>query len=142
MKYVYIMFLLITLWGCTKPSIRHDLKNVQDIISNQSIYLGEQVSVKGYLRYGDDAKNIWVDGSTYSKLSDSNIKPSDPAWKMCLGIYKDASLWKKLRRLDKENVIITGKLVIRKSDEVIYLGRCRALGIEIESIEIDRSGTI
>jgi len=52
------------------------------------------VSVKGYLRFGDDGRNLWTSEESYTYVRKNYVPPDNPAWSRCIALY-DIDGWRK-----------------------------------------------
>jgi hypothetical protein len=97
------------------------------------------VSVKGYLRFGDDSRNLWNNEESYTYVRKSYVPPNDPAWSRCIALY-DINGWRKaLLSMNNHYVLISG--VVRRypaRDGDIAMDTCSDLGISIRSAESAR----
>jgi hypothetical protein len=97
---------------------------------------GKEVSVVGYLRFGDDTRNLWNDKEALLAVSGGNVLPNDPAWNRCITLY-DADKWRSiLLSKDEKYVKVSGivRFEAARPGEITF-GACSDLGISIRSIE-------
>jgi hypothetical protein len=81
------LFVVLTV-GCTHDALHHpEYRSVEDIVGSAAVLEGQMVSVKGYLRFGDDSRNLWSNEKFYTYVSKSYVPPNDPAWSRCIALY-------------------------------------------------------
>jgi hypothetical protein len=97
---------------------------------------GRTVSVRGYLRFGDDSRNLWSDEDSYDLANHRCLSPGDPAWNHCMTLYEIGRWRSQLLATDRTFVVITGVMHRYPSEEGdISAGACGDLGIAIRSVE-------
>jgi hypothetical protein len=127
--------ILITLSGCAHNVVPANSIGVDSVVYSATSLEGHQVSVSGYLRFGDDSRNLWSSEAAY--LSAKNGKPSARvlATGHCIALY-DIEKWRDaLLSNNGKNVLVDG--VIRRiplKEGEISLSECSDLGIAIRSI--------
>jgi hypothetical protein len=99
---------------------------------------GEVSSVRGYLRFGDDSRNLWSSKDAYDVVKTRYVPPNDPAWDHCIALYGVERWRRELLARDKSYVVITGVIHRYPSKEGdISLGSCSDLGVTISSLRSD-----
>ena len=97
------------------------------------------VSVKGYLRFGDDGRNLWTSEESYTYVRKNYVPPDNPAWSRCIALY-DIDGWRKaLLSMNNQYVLVSG-IVHRypAQDGDVAIDTCSDLGISIHSAESAR----
>jgi len=109
--------------------------SVDDVIRSATSLEGQTVVVKGYLRFGDDGKNLWASKSAYLAVSGPYVPPNDAAWSRCITLF-DIGTWRSgLLARNNEYVLIAGVLHRGPSlDDQINFDSCSDLGISIRSV--------
>ena len=108
---------------------------VDYVVANAKILEGKEVSVAGYLRFGDDSRNLWANKKAYVSVASGSAGTNGPDWSRCITIY-DLSSWRnKLLHMNKSNVVITGTVKsVPLEDGEIRTGSCSDLGVSIKAI--------
>lgn len=99
---------------------------------------GHVVSVKGYLRFGDDSRNLWSNKDAYELVESRYTPQDDPAWNHCITLYGIEDWRKELLAKDRSYVVIAGVIHRYPSKEGdVSVGSCSDLGISIRLIGSD-----
>jgi hypothetical protein len=129
-------------FACAHDRPRQQYRSVDDIVRSATILEGQTVSVKGYLRFGDDSRNLWSNKESYTYLKKDYRPPSDPAWNRCIALY-DIDGWReKLLSMNNHYVLVSG--IVRHyptRDGEITIDTCSDLGISIGSAELAPSAS-
>lgn len=129
-----LMTALVTITSCASVLYTSSV-GVDEIIKHQQKYVGREVSVRGYLLFGDDAKNLWTDKQSYARVSQGYVPPDDPAWNKCITLSNTGSYRQVLLRLSRRNVLIKGTLRVRAhSDTAITIGECSDTILSVEEV--------
>ena len=123
--------------ACAHTWNAHEFRSVDDIIRSAAILEGHSVSVRGYLRFGDESKNLWSNRDAYLAVRSRYVAPTDPKWNRCITLY-DLDGWRaKLRSSNDRYVVIAG--VLRRYPTLpgeINFDSCSDLGVSIQSVEL------
>lgn len=97
----------------------------EEIFLNQGNYVGERVSVRGYLSFGDDRKALWISRELYESVSSGDVISEEQDIGKCISIMvsKNSSYY-KLRGIDKSYVTLSGVLSSHDISSGINLGYC------------------
>jgi hypothetical protein len=107
----------------------HDTARPTDVRSALAAGDGQQIQIRGFLRYGDDARGLWQSAAAYRGFA-PNAAP------VCITLWNAGAFRERLLRRDQSIVTLIGKLHVEpplKADE-IALGRCNDVGLIIERI--------
>lgn len=121
----WLAFAAFGLTGCATHSARPSI----DVQSALAASEGQRVEVRGFLRYGDDARGLWQ-----SKASYFNFTPAaEPA---CITLWNAGSFRKQLLRRSNATVTIIGKRHVEPPLQIdqIALSRCSDTGLIIERV--------
>lgn len=138
-KYRCTLAVLVLLSGCAHAPRSEGVQTVDGVVAAEQSLLNKPVTVRGYLRFGDDSRNLWSTRGAYSTvvkdLSRGGLPADDPKWQRCVTLY-EIRQWREflLSHTDKY-VTVTG--VLRRSPAQpgeISMGACSDLGIEITSV--------
>jgi len=110
--------------------------SVDDVVHSVGAWEGQIVIVKGYLRFGDDSRNLWSNAAAYAYVSKEYREPSDPGWNRCISLFDIDDRRERLLSLNNHSVVIAGivRHYPRESQEV-RLDTCSDIGISIRSVE-------
>jgi hypothetical protein len=128
--------LIILETACAHTGHVQRILSVDDILRSGKTLDGQLVEVRGFVRYGDDSRNLWTSEKAYSKLAGHFVPPSDPDWNHCISLL-DSGKWRKL--LVQKNgsyIVISG--VVRhdpRAEGDINFELCNELGLSIRSIQ-------
>ena len=115
---------LSLLAGCAHaPAIRP-----HDLLAAPTASEGKRVTVRGYLRFGDDARGLWQ-----SKQAYRDFTPRAPS--ACLTLFNAGAFRTQL--LARDNSIVTLVATVRTlhlGPDEIALGWCNDTGLMIEKI--------
>jgi hypothetical protein len=128
-----LMSVLLT--ACVTSHGDSPVHTVTQVVANESMLLGQAVTVDGYLRFGDDSHNLWTSRRSYRAVADGYRDTDDPAWKECIALF-DIDGWRDvLLRYTNHKVRVIGVLhrVPLQPDE-ITLSECSELGLSIKSV--------
>ncbi|ATY33704.1 hypothetical protein CVN68_18520 [Sphingomonas psychrotolerans] len=106
--------------GATKPI---------DVLSAFSANDGQRIEVRGFLRYGDDARGVWQSQASYRDYTPE----AAPA---CITLWNAGAFREQLLRRDGSTITITGKVRVEPPLHAgeISLGRCSDVGLVIERL--------
>jgi hypothetical protein len=131
------MALLIA--GCASSPRSHKNLSVDDVVRSAGPLEGSAVVVKGYLRFGDDSRNLWESRTAYLTVSNHDVAPDDQAWTHCVTLW-DIDGWRSAL-LEHNNRYVTISGVVRRQplrDGEIRIGSCSDLGVSIRGLESPR----
>ena len=110
--------------------------SIDDVVSNENLYLGKLVLIKGYLRFGDDSRNLWSTRKAYLRVVEQDTMSDDPAWNRCITLYDFEAFREELIAHNNDYVLVRG--VIRRSihqEGEITTSACNELGISVQSVK-------
>jgi len=116
---------VLGLTGCATSSAAPSI----DVFAARAAQAGRQVEVRGFLRYGDDARGLWQSEAGYRDSTSS-------AASACLTLWNAGAFRKRLKPRDQSTVTIGGKIFTAAAlqpDEIEF-GRCSDTGLIIERI--------
>lgn len=119
---------------CASGGLR-SAASVDDIVHDQGVLAGTEVSVRGYLRFGDDARNLWADRDVYLRVAEGSRMSTDPLWNRCLTLYDVGAHRARLASLDGKEVVVTGRVrqvVPRPGD--VTTSACNTIGIVVHAV--------
>jgi hypothetical protein len=121
--------------SCVSVSASRSTLTVDQVVVDAKDLLGHSVTVIGFLRFGDDSRNLWTDKRAYVAVSEGDPLPDDLAWDRCLTLYNIDGWRSILLKNDERQVVVRGILQrhVRLPHE-ITLSECSELGISIESV--------
>jgi hypothetical protein len=129
-KGVFGPCLAILVAGCASVAPIHPA----DVLASPAGFEGRNVTIRGYLRYGDDARGLWQSSAVLRKLD--TLPGNAPEWNSCLTLWNADKFRKQFVELRESNVTLVG--IVRTmpplGSEEIALGRCSDTGLVIESI--------
>jgi len=133
-SFCFAISLLVCACSLTRLSL--ESRGVDDVVRSSTTLEGTKVRVRGYLRFGDDSRNLWADRNAYDAVSSAYVSPSDPAWNRCVTLY-DIGAWRKdLLARNSTDVVIGGVIRRRAMQEGdVSLSSCSDLGISVLSVE-------
>ena len=114
----------------------HTYRSVDEVVHSVDAWEGQTVTVKGYLRFGEDSRNLWSDAAAYAYVSKEYRESSDPGWNRCISLFDIDDRRERLLSLNNHSVVVTG--VVRhypREGEEIRLDTCSDIGISIRSVE-------
>jgi hypothetical protein len=129
----------MVLSGCTIAPHSDGVQTVDEVVATEQALLNKPVTVRGYLRFGDDSRNLWSERDAYSAivrgLERGDLAPDDPQWHRCITLYEIREWREYLLSHTEKYVTVTGvlRLYPAKPGE-ISMGSCSDLGIEITSV--------
>lgn len=121
----WLAFAALGLTGCAAHSATQPI----DVLSALSASDGQRVEIRGFLRYGDDARGLWQSRESYRTFTPAAASACITLWNA--GVFRE-----RLSQRDGSTVTITGKLHVAPplgTDEM-ELGRCNDMGLIIERI--------
>lgn len=124
----WVFTLGLTLAACAAPSTRSNTAESMRLFVNARPYLGKKITIKGYLRYEFENRNLFP-------LSDSG---GDGRRQYCLPILIERgnkALLAQASQLNGKIVTITGTIVDPTPPGLSPLGVCKAIGFAPDSIE-------
>lgn len=132
----YGIFIILASCSHSRANIPQ-VYTVDDVILNNKAYLEKPVVVSGYLRFGDDSRNLWSTKQSYVKVTKSDIDPEDAAWNRCITLYDVGSFREDLIKYNNHYVIISGvvRRIIQQEGE-ITTSACNELGISVRSVKL------
>jgi hypothetical protein len=111
---------------------------VDQVVREQQQYLGQTIAVRGYLLFGDDARNLWNDMDSYKHVKRGYVPPDDPAWKRCITVTGKGLGRERMKKLSGHYVTVKG--VLQKHTlppNVIAFGSCNDLWISMDYVAQD-----
>ena len=109
--------------------------SVGELATDARARSGERVAVTGFLRFGDDAHNLWHDRQSWEHVERNAVPPNDPAWNRCITLFGYGSFRDVLLQRDQTVVTIRGRVrVVQAQPEEIMLGSCSTAGVEVEAV--------
>ena len=109
--------------------------SVDQVVTGARTWSGERVVVTGFLRFGDDAHNLWHDRQSWEHVERSYIPPNDPAWNRCITLFGYGPFRNVLLQRDQTIVTIRGRVTVAQPRaEEIMLGSCSTTGVELEAV--------
>jgi len=124
----------LTLSSCASTELQTAM-SVDDVVEHQEALIGSVVSVSGYLRFGDDTRNLWMNRETYEQISNGYVSPTDPVWSRCITLYNIGQNRNALLRRDGKEMIVTGVVqrVTHQAGDIV-IGACSDLGLSIQAV--------
>lgn len=117
--------LLPALAGCTHAQTIRP----QDVIADPAANEGKRIVIRGYLRYGTDARGLWQ-----SKQAHRGFTPAAPP--ACLTLFNAGDFRRQLQARDGSQVTLTASVrTIHLQPDEIALGWCNDTGLMIEKIQ-------
>lgn len=116
--------------SCTNPK-RISRHSNDAIFLSASDLLGRHVSIKGYLHWTLENKNIFPVWASHSH----------PPQKYCLPILvkkSNVDLQSKLRSLDGSVVVVDGVIAPAAPRGMISVTNCKQIGVEVTSVSLDQ----
>jgi hypothetical protein len=109
------------------------------VVASEISVLNKSASVKGYLRFGDDSRNLWSTREAYSRVLEQ-LERKDGAldealWEHCITLFAINGWREFMLAHNDQYVIVTG--VIQRYPAAtgeISMGGCNDLGIQITSV--------
>lgn len=127
----FVLYPAYTIAGSVMPTLR-----VEDVAEAPVDLAGKQVAVRGFVRFGDDTKNLWADERTYLAALNGTGNLQELSSHKCLSLYTSKKFSSRLRHFDKRLVTIYGKVYRYKYvPGDINLGYCNDLGIIVTGIK-------
>lgn len=129
------MLVLIASSACAQTSSAQRPQTVDEIVSSEGSLASGPVAVKGYLRFGDDSRNLWADRKAYLTVKNGDVGPDDPAWNRCITIY-DIGRWRQQLLSNNNSYVIVRGVIERHPTKPgeITTSSCSDLGISIENL--------
>jgi hypothetical protein len=129
------MWSSLLLASCISGRGPSSIFTVDQVVTRETELLEKPIAVQGFLRFGDDTRNLWADKQAYVTVSEGDLDPADPAWDRCITLY-DIDGWRSaLLKNDGHQVVVRGTLrrYDRKPQE-ITLSECSEWGLSIQSV--------
>lgn len=105
------------------------------VATNAGARAGERVAVTGFLRFEDDAHNLWQDRQSWEYVQHNAVPPNDPAWNRCITLFGYGPFRDLLLQRDQTVVTILGRVrVVQMRPEEIAIGSCSTAGVEVEAV--------
>lgn len=119
------LFVFLALAACARPEPG---LQPQSVLAAPADYQGKRVTVRGYLRYGDDARGLWQSAQAYRTYSPAKPRP-------CLTLFNADAFHSRLRQFADSTVTLTGTVrTIHLQPEESARGWCSDTGMMIEKI--------
>lgn len=116
------------------PNVASSL-SVGEVVTNPGARAGEPIAVTGFLRFGDDAHNLWQDRRSWERVERSAVPPDDPAWNKCITLFGYGPFRDVLLQRDQTVVTVLGPLrAVQTQPGEITMGSCSTAGIEVEAV--------
>lgn len=130
MKKLLTLSFLIAVTGCTTIQAGNRPVSVNQILVSPEEFRGQQVTVRGFLSFGDDRKNLWSSQDVYERVSKGVVDAGDSNRKQCLSVLTTQnSEYYELRGKDKTEVSLSGVVTIVDFDDRINLGFCSNIAL-------------
>lgn len=111
--------------SCVSPPPAVPALSVDEIVASSDQHVGQDVTVRGFLVFGTDARNLWHSKEAYSFVANDYVGPSHPAWARCIAIDNRAVTRASLLRLSNRTVLVSGRITIRpRASNEIRIGAC------------------
>ena len=123
---------LLLACSCTHNLNAQSYRTVDDVVANATDLVGKPTTVRGYLRFGDDSRNLWSSREAFQQVRDSDVQPDDPAWDRCITLFNIEHFRDALLARNNSYVLITGLIqrVVPVEGE-ITTSSCNTLGISV-----------
>jgi hypothetical protein len=132
-----VLLLLLLSAACTHATVVQRTLRVDDILASATALEGTQVEVRGFLRFGDDTRNLWTSKSAYSAVSGQYVPAESPLWNHCISLFDTKKLRATLLRYDSRDVLVRGRITrYRRDNDDIAFSSCSDIGITIISITL------
>ncbi len=135
-----LVAIALSLSACSQTRPTQVATSVDAVIADEESLLDRAVVIRGYLRFGDDSRNLWSTEHAYrvieGHISRGELALEDPNWKRCITLYGVGEWRDLLLKRSGDYVVVKGVLrrYASKWGE-ISLGACSDLGVEIGSIQ-------
>jgi hypothetical protein len=130
-----ILWAALLIASCVSGGGSYAVFNVDQVISNETTLIGRTVTVSGYLRFGDDTRNLWANKAAHDAVVDTALSPDDPAWNRCVALF-DIDGWRDvLLKNDRRQILVRG--ILRRDPQTageITMSECSELGLSIRSV--------
>jgi hypothetical protein len=123
------------LYGCAYNAAAPNSIGVESVVNSAASLEGKQVTVSGYLRFGDDTRNLWSSKGAYLAIRNGGPHALGLATDHCIALYDITSWRDALLSNDGKSVLIGGvvhRIPLKEGE--ISLSECSDLGISIRSI--------
>jgi hypothetical protein len=105
------------------------------VVQGSSLYIGKEVSVEGYLRYGGDARGLWTSRRIYRQARDGEAGPEDAIWSNCVTLNADDQVATHLRALDGKRVLLTGIVSVEPhADGEVFSFSCNDVALKVSAV--------
>lgn len=105
------------------------------VTRGSSQFVGKKVTIRGYLRYGDDARGLWTSQHLYLQARDGDASPDHAIWANCIALNADNQLARRLRALNGKRVLLAGVVSIEphNNDEVFSFS-CNDVALRVSKV--------
>src|SRR5678816_1589358 len=111
MKYYAPIFasIVFALSSCAQSAVRLTPMGVDNVIQSAASLEGQRVAVSGYLRFGDDSRNLWSSKAVYLNIKNGN-RPAQATSDHCIALYDIANWRRILLSNNGKNILVEGEL--------------------------------
>jgi len=122
--------------SCATPREPHyHALNPTEITQNIGQYRGKRVIIKGYLRYGDDARGLWTSQRAYLRARDGDAGRSSSIWNNCITLNAGAQIVARLRTINARRVALAGVVSVEHHQEdEIFSFSCNDVVLEVSAV--------
>jgi len=131
-----LSLVFVALLGCAHDASLSDHISVDSLVESASRLEGQQVTVSGYLRFGDDSRNLWSSKIVYMKMKNGSLSASNGPNDHCIALFDIADWRESLLSNNGKDILVSG--VVRRiplKEGEISLSECSDLGVAIRSIQ-------
>ena len=126
---------VLVIWlvsACTHTAVKPEPKSVDFVIQAASALERTKVQVAGYLRFGDDMRNLWNSKAAVSAAGTGYVPADDPRSNHCITLRDCGNQRSTLLRRNGHSVLITGVVNrIPLGPDEIEIGSCSEIGISV-----------
>lgn len=126
---------LLLVCSCAQDLHTQRAQTVDDVVARESELVGKPITVTGYLRFGDDSRNLWSNRQVYLRVTNEDTQPDDPAWMRCITLYDIDGFREKLVAHNNDYVLVSGVVQrVDRQEGEITTSSCNELGISVRSL--------
>lgn len=108
---------------------------VSEVIAKYDELLGRKVAIRGYLRFGDDSRNLWDEKDVYIDAKEGRVNIDTASSSKCITLYDIGRYRKILLKYNQHNVIIYGTIKrVPLGEDEISLGSCNEIGVSVDRV--------
>lgn len=127
---------LVLVCSCAQNLHAQRDQSVDDVVAHESELVGKSITVTGYLRFGDDSRNLWNSRQVYLRVANEDAQPNDPAWNRCITLYDIDGFREKLVAHNNDYVLVSGVVQrLARQEGEITTSSCNELGISVRSLK-------